>query len=313
MQDILFSLNIVAPLFILVAVGYFLTQIKFWDDNFLKIGNKLCFNVLLPVMLFHNISKSDFFAVFDGKLIIFTLASVTLLFFWGVFLIRFFTKDGGRRAAIVQALFRGNYLLLGVPICASMFGDEGAVVASVSSAFVIPYFNILATILLSIYSRDKVTTVKGVLIKIAKNPLIIGCVLGIVASLVKLPIPETFDKAFTNIKSIATPFALLILGGDFKFRELKSNLKPVVITTLLRLIIVPAAIITAAVFFGFSGVSLGVLIAVYCTPVAVSSYPMTRQMNGDYELAGQLIVSTTFLSMFTIFIFVYGLRLLGLA
>lgn len=313
MQDILFSLNIVAPLFILVAVGYFLTQIKFWDDNFLKIGNKLCFNVLLPVMLFYNIAHSDFFKIFDGKLIVFIISSVTVLFLLGLFLIRFFTKDGGRRAAIVQALFRGNYLLLGVPICASMFGEEGGAVASVASAFVIPYFNILATILLSIYSRDKVTTVKSVLLKIAKNPLIIGCVLGMVASLIRLPIPETIDKALTNIKSLATPFALLILGGDFKFRELHSNLKPVIFTTLMRLIVIPAIIIGTAVLLGFSGVSLGVLIAVYATPVAVSSYPMTRQMNGDYELAGQLIVSTTFCSMFTIFIFVYGLRLLGLA
>ncbi len=313
MQDILFALNIVAPVFMIVALGYFLTQIKVWNGDFLKLANKLCFNVFLPIYLFYNIYKSDFTQVFDIKLIGFIFASVTLIFAIGLILIPLITKDRGRCAAVIQALFRGNYALLGVPICQSMFGDAGGAAAAVASAFVIPYFNILATILLSIYSRDNVTSPKEVFIKILKNPLLIGCVLGMIAALSGIKIPTAFEKALENIKGITTPFSLLVLGGDFKFREFASNLKPVIFTTFGRLVIVPAIVLSAAALLGFSHESLGVLIAVYATPVAVSSYPMTRQMNGDYELAGQLVVSTTFCSMFTIFIFVYALRLAGLA
>lgn len=313
MEDILFSLNTVAPIFILVAAGYFMTRIHLWNGEFLKMANKICFTVFLPVLLFYNIYKSDFSKIFDPKLILFIILAVTVLFLVAMLVIPLFTKDGGRRGAIIQALFRSNYLLLGVPICQSMFGDAGGAAASVAAAFVIPYFNILATFVLSIYSRDQVTTWKSVLLKIAKNPLIIGSMLGILAVAVGLKLPAPIEKTLMDVKGIATPLSLLILGGDFEFRELMSNIAPVILTTLGRLIIVPGIMIPVAVMLGFSGTALGVLISVFCTPVAVSSYVMTRQMHGDYELAGQLVVSTTFFSMFTIFLFVYGLRLAGLA
>ena len=312
MQDILFSLNIVAPVFLVVALGYFLTRIKVWDGDFLKTANKLCFNVFLPIYLFYNIYISDFSKIFDIKLIFFIFVSVTVIFLFGIFVIPLFIKDRGRCAAIIQALFRGNYALLGVPICQSMFGDAGVAAAAVASAFVIPYFNILATILLSIYSRDNKTSVKNVVIKILKNPLLIGCVLGMLSALLKIKLPTAIESAMSNIKGLTTPLSLLVLGGDFKFREFASNIKPVIATTAARLLLVPGIVLAIAAYFGFSHESLGVLIAVYATPVAVSSYPMTRQMNGDYELAGQLVVSTTFCSMFTVFIFVYALKIAGL-
>lgn len=313
MEDILFSLNIVAPIFLMVALGYLLTRLHLWDAEFLKKANKVCFTIFLPVLLFYNIYQSDFSHIFDLRLILFILAAVTVLFLAAMLLIPLFTKDGGRRGAIIQALFRSNYLLLGVPISQSMFGDAGGAAASVAAAFVIPYFNILATLVLSIYSRDKNTSAKDVLLKIIKNPLIIGSVLGMLAVAMHLTLPGPIDRTLRDIKGIATPFSLLILGGDFKFHELASNIKPVIATTIGRLLIVPRIMLPAAVAFGFRGTALGVLISVFCTPVAVSSYVMTRQMHGDYELAGQLVVSTTFFSMFTIFLFVYALRLAGLA
>lgn len=312
MADIIFSFNIVAPIFLLVAIGYFLTRIHVWNEEFLKVANKICFNVFLPVLLFYNIYKSDFSEVFNPKLILFIIVSVTLLFIAGSIIVPMLTKDGGRRGAVIQALFRGNYLLLGVPICQSMYGDAGGAAASVAAAFVIPYFNVLATLVLSIYSRDNVTTWKSVLIKIAKNPLIIGSVLGMLAALSGIKLPAPIEKTLMDMKGLATPFALLILGGDFKLRALASNLMPIITTTFARLLLVPAIMIVSAVLLGFSGASLGVLISVYCTPVAVSSYVMTRQMHGDYELAGQLVVSTTFFSMFSIFIVVYMMRIAGL-
>lgn len=313
MGDILFAFNIVAPIFIMVAAGYFFTQIKLWNAEFLKVGNKVCFTVFLPVLLFYNIYKSNFSDIFNAKLIVFIIAAVTVLFLLAVLFIPLMIKDRARCGVVIQALFRSNYLLLGVPICQSMFGDIGGATASVVAAFVIPYFNILATIVLSIFNKERITSVRVVIKKILLNPLIIGSVLGIVAVAIGLKLPGPIDTTLRDVKEIATPLALLLLGGDFKFHELFSNLGAVIWSTIGRLIIVPAIMLPIAIWLGFSGVSIGVLVSIFCTPVAVSSYVMTRQMKGDYVLAGQLVVSTTFCSMFTIFGFIYILRILGLA
>ncbi|MEG2570760.1 MAG: AEC family transporter [Clostridia bacterium] len=313
MSDVLFSFNAVAPIFILVALGFLLTKLKVWNDDFLKLANRVCFTVFLPVMLFYNIYKSDFSRVWSPRLIGFIIIAVTVLFAISCLIVPRFTKDGGRRGAIIQALFRGNYLLLGVPICQSMFGDAGGAAAAVAAAFIIPYFNILATVVLSIYSRDTKISLRAVILKIIKNPLIIASVLGMLAVAVGLSLPTVIDTVLLDIRGIGTPLSLLILGGDFKLRELRGNLKPIIATSAARLILVPAVMLTAAYALGFRGVELGVLVSVFGTPVAVSSYVMTHEMRGDYVLAGQLIVATTFGAMFTTFLFVYALRAFGLA
>ena len=69
-EDLLFSCNVVLPIFFLILLGYVLTRIHLWNENFLKIANDLCFKCLLPVLLFYNVAVANIFEVFNGKLIL---------------------------------------------------------------------------------------------------------------------------------------------------------------------------------------------------------------------------------------------------
>ena len=63
---------------------------------------------------------------------------------------------------------------------------------------------------------------------------------------------------------------------------------------------------------GFDKLEMAILIAVFATPNAVSSYAMARNYEADYELSGEIITLGTLLSIITMFIFITVMKSLHL-
>lgn len=100
---------------------------------------------------------------------------------------------------------------------------------------------------------------------------------------------------------MTSPLALFVLGGTLHFSEVRANLKYLVPSLSMKLVVVPAVMVAIAYALGLRGVELFILLAMYATPVATSSYPMAQNMGGDGELAGQFVVISTVVSVVTIF------------
>jgi hypothetical protein len=196
-----------------------------------------------------------------------------------------------------------------------MFGVQGSLMASVVAAIYVPIINILATVVLFIYSDNENKSIKNVFKEVMLNPLVIGGILGLILSYARARIgfdlPYFINKSLVDIKAIASPFAFIILGADLKFKSILGNMKFVLIGTFGKLVVIPGVFLTLAYLLGFSGVDFAILLAVFATPNAVSSYPMAIQYNADSKLAGELVISSTIFSMFTLFVFIYISRLIG--
>lgn len=147
---------------------------------------------------------------------------------------------------------------------------------------------------------------------VVKNPLIIASFLGMLFSIFQIPLPLFLSRAVGDIGQIATPFALLLLGGQFDWKRLKGNLSLASVATALRLVVVPAIFVALGVWLGFRGEELGAILIVFCAPTAISSYVMAQNMGSDDVLAGQLVLTTTLFSSVTIFLWVMVLRALQL-
>ena len=172
MGDLLFAVNATAPIVIMVAIGYFLKKIGMLEENVARALNKLVFRLFLPVMLFLNIYKIESFSDLDFGFVWYAVLLTVLLFGIASAAVVLFTRDNAKRGALLQSVFRGNYALVGIPLATSLFGEEGAIAASLLSAFIIPVFNVLAVVGLCIFSSDKKPSVKKILLGIIKNPLI---------------------------------------------------------------------------------------------------------------------------------------------
>ena len=315
LTDLLFSANVVVPIFLLIMLGYVLTRLKVWDAHFLKIANNVCFKVLLPVLLFYNVASANIFEIFDGKLILYVCLCACVICGLLFFVVPLFIKDNKRRGVMIQGTFRSNFLLFGVPLGLSIGGAKGAVLAAVVASFYVPVINMLSVISLYVFSDAEGKSLKSALLGIVKNPLIIGGVSGLLFSLVRnyigFEIPVMLDTTLSNIKSTATPLAFLVLGGDLKFDNMLRNIKTSFFSVLGKIVIIPAVMLPVSALLGFDKLPMAILIAVFSTPNAVSSYAMARSYEADYELAGEIITLGTLFSILTIFVFVTVSKSLG--
>ena len=313
--DLIFSANVVVPIFLLIILGYFLTRIKLWDENFLKVANQVCFKCLLPVLLFYNVATANIFEVFNLKLIIYVCLCACLLCGVLFFIVPLFVKDNKRRGVIIQGTFRSNFLLFGVPLGLSIGGNEGAILAAVVASFYVPVINMLSVISLYVFSESESKNLKSAILGIVKNPLIIGGVSGLIFSLIRnsigFEIPTMLDMTLFNIKSAATPIAFMVLGGDLKFGNMLKNVKVSLYSVIGKVVLIPAVMLILSSLLGFNKLEMAILIAVFATPNAVSSYAMARNYEADYELAGEIITLGTMLSVFTMFVFITIGKTLG--
>ena len=327
MQSLLFALNAVAPIVLMVAIGYFLKRYGFMTESFAKTANKLVFRVFLPCMLFLNVYKIQDLGGMDFSYVVYVLLATVFIFLIAIPATLSVTKDPRRRGALLQSVFRSNYALVGIPVAQSLFGDDGVAVATLLSAIIIPAFNVLAVFSLSMFhGKGQKPSLTRILLNIVKNPLIQSIAFGLIA----LGIRGIFERMgvsfrLTDLKpvytvlgylsNLATPMALLVLGAQFEFSAIRSLRKEILFGTLMRNVAVPLLGIGGAyLLFSsvFNGAHFAAFVAVFCTPVAVSSVPMAQEMDSDATLAGQLVVWTTLVSSISVFIASFLLRLAGI-
>jgi predicted permease len=323
MEAFIFALNAILPIILLVALGYILKKIGLLDIEMAKKLNKLVFRVFLPAMLFLNVYGIDSSMKIGFGYIIFGCSAAVLTFGFALISVPLINKRNDVRATLAQASFRSNYALIGIPLAASLFGAEGAAVASLLSAFSIPIFNILAVLCFSAFSGAGKPSIKKIALGIAKNPLIISIALGGAILLVKaLFLRAGIDfrienappiyKTLTYLSSVATPIALISLGAQFEFSDVREFRREIIFGVSVRTLIVPTVFLGAAYLMGcFSGAHFAAFVALFATPIAVSSVPMAQELGGESRLAGQLVVWTTILSSVTIFAFSFILKLIG--
>ena len=322
MDSFIFALNAVSPIVLMVAIGYFLKRTGIVNGTVSKAVNKIVFKLLLPSTLFLNIYKIESLAHMDFGYIWFAVITVLIVFAVGIPLCCFITKQHDQRGPILQAIFRSNFALIGLPLATSLFGEEGAMVTTVLSTFAIPLFNILAVISLTVFFGDKVN-VKKIVVGIAKNPLIHSVIIGGICLAIRvLFVSKGIEFRLTDIEPLysvidqfsksATPIALLMLGAEFELSAVPVLKKQIIFGTAMRIFVVPSVALLSAYLLGcFSGAHFAAFVALFGSPVAISSVSMAQEMGSDSKLAGQLIVWTTVMSVFTIFFFSFILKEVG--
>lgn len=325
MNSFLFAVNAVLPIILMVVLGYVLKKIGWMTKSFAEAANKLAFHVFLPVLLFSNVYKISSPGEIELGYILYTLLAVFLIFLISIPLVCLVTKKNDRRGPLLQSTFRSNFAHVGIPLAMSMFGDGGVATASLLSTALIPLFNVLAVISLSLFRKggEKVSIqniVKGIL----KNPLIHGVVLGIVFLLLREGLAAkniSFDlmkvdfiaKPINYLAGIATPLALISLGAEFEFSAAGEMKKEILFGVLFRTVFVPVAALGIALCLGiFRGEHFASFVAAFATPVAIASVPMAQEMDADSSLAGQLVIWSTIASGITVFFYTFFLKIIGI-
>ena len=330
------AFNAVLPILLLILLGYDLKRKGFLTGNFLKVGNKLVFRICLPAMLFINVYDIDSFASIRWDIVVYCVSAILGIFILGLGTAMIGTKVPERKGVLLQCTFRSNFAIIGLPLAGALGGEEAMAVAAIVSAFAIPLFNILGVVALSVFVRNTDLgkhRVRNILLDIVKNPLIIGVMLGLLCLGLRGLQTRVFGDvvislrdhtkflytALSSLKSIASPLALIVLGGQFEFSAVKGLLKEIVTGTVWRIILAPVLGIGGALLLSrYANLltcgpnEIPAMIALFGSPVAVSSAIMAGEMKNDEQLATQLVVWTSLCSIATIFLLVCLLMGMGL-
>jgi len=313
LENLLFSINAVLPIFLVMLFGLLLKRLNIIDPAGAKQMNAVLFNFALPVRLFLDVYASDFFMLWDLRLILFTVGSILLFFFicWGIGILLMPTRQ--MKGAFIQGGYRSNYAIIGIPLVTSIMGYTPPAAAIVTT-FVVPLYNIISVVILTIYSDEQVSTKKIITSSassVAKNPLIIGVLTGIIFSLIRIPIPTVFSNTLFHISDLSTPLALIIIGASMNFAKAKERISPTLLACAIKLILMPVLFLPFAFLFGISNEGIVILFVLYAAPTAISSYVMAYYMGSDEHLAANIVMFTSMMSIFTYTLGVYALRVLG--
>lgn len=315
MDNIIVSFNVIAPVFFLMVLGYFLVNYtSLADGKLTKQANAIVFKIFLPCMLFYNVYQSDIGSEIHSRirLCIWAAGGLLILFVLLCLIVPRIVTQENQQGVVIQGIFRSNYVIFGVAVVQNMYGPKSTTTAAILSAILVPMYNFLAVVVLSIFGEKRENDWKKIILDIIKNPLIISSVLGIIFSLLGIRLPTAVDTTVQDLAKLSTPIAFMILGGDLDFSKVKGNLKTAFVVLTIKLVILPLIMIPMVVMMGYRDADLLSGVLAYQTPVAVSSYIMAQQARADGQLAGQLVVFSSVLSIFTLFVTIFILRTMGL-
>lgn len=313
MENLIFCLNATVPIFILMILGFFFMKIGIFTESFTKTMNSFVFKVALPVLVFQDLSQEDFVAVWDGKYVLFcflaTLLSIALAIGTSYLL-----KDRSMQGEFAQSAYRSSAALLGIGFIQNIYGTSG--MAPLMIIGTVPLYNVMAVLILSFLKPNRgkldkkliLDTLKG----IVTNPIILGIVIGMVWSLLKIPQPLIMEKTVKYVANLATPLGLMALGASFDYKKAFGALKPALCASGMKLILFCMLFLPLAVKIGFTHDKLVAILVMLGSPTTVSSFVMAKNMGHEGTLSSSTVMITTFFSAFTLTIWLYILRVMGL-
>lgn len=310
MENLMISANAVLPMCLVMALGYDTRRLGWLRREEISTINKIAFRIFLPCLLYYNIYCSDLSGSFDPLLMTYAVGGVLLTFGLALGYTLLTEKLPERRGVLIQGMFRSNYVIMGIPVATALLGADQLGTVSILIAIIVPLFNMLAVVVLEVFRGQKPKPLH-ILGQIAKNPLVIGSVLGILTLVAGIRLPHILEQTIQSVSAIASPLQLFLLGAFFQFSGLKTYRRELVTVSIAKLIVSPGLFLGLGALLGFRGVAFVSLIGIFASPTAVNSFTMAQQMGGDAELAGDIVVTTSAASILTMFLWIFLFKSLG--
>ena len=274
MEYFMLAVSVVLPLLIYMLVGTLIKYLRIFEEETFKAVNRMIFRIMIPLAVFFSVYRADLERAVKPGLYAYVWISVVVVFALLYALCRKTKLAPPAAATMVQGMYRSNFVLFGVTIAASLCDGEGTATIAALTAIVVPTFNILAVIMFE-NARGEKAPAGRLLIEIFKNPLVDAGLLGLLAGLFHIRLPDLLAAA------------------------------------LARLVFVPLVTVVTSILLGFRGNDLVAVLAAFASPTAVASTPMAQAMGGDGKLAGEIVAVTSVGCILTIFLWVFVLSGLG--
>ena len=318
LNNLIFCLNAVVPIFLLMLLGMFFMRIGIFDDAFVSKMNSFVFRVALPALVFYDLCSEDFGRVWDLRFVLFcflaTLVSILLCVAISCLL-----RDRRVQGEFIQVSYRSSAAILWVSLVTNLYGTSGMTPLMMLGA--VPLYNAAAVVVLTIFTpeRNKMkrtgmnrAQVRKTAVGIITNPILIGIFAGLLWSVLRLPMGSILDHTVQNLARLATPLGIMAMGASFNLKKALSGIRTAGLGAFIKLIGLGLIFVPLAVTLGFRQDRLVAILIMCCSCSTVSCYVMAREMGHEGTLTSSTVMLTTFFSAFTLTGWLFVLKTLGL-
>lgn len=291
-------LNSLFPVFGLLILGGLLKRWKLTNDVFLKTSDKLIYFIFFPIMLFWKIGSAPNDIGSNGGLYLSAITAVGIVFVLSTIAIKLFRISDFQAGSFSQSCYRFN-TYVGVAIVLNALGDEGIQYFGILIGLVIPVINVLVILILIWHSGIDYSPgqrAKYTLKALISNPLIIGCLAGILYAKTVNTFPVFLDNMFSLMSMITLPLALISIGGALTFQSVKSNFRVSLIASIFKLVILPLIGYALLDYWQVTGIAFKTGMIFFTLPTSTALYVLSAQLNSDTNLASASIGLSTLLS-----------------
>ena len=287
----------VAPVFALILLGFVLNRLDFPSVGFWPASERLTYYVLFPALLISGLSGRSYDSSAIGLSAVLFLS--LCLVAGGISLLRVrVASNGPAFTSVFQGAIRPN-TYVGFSLAAALLGPDWMTLSAVALLTIVPLVNVLCVLTLVRHGGNGGGPGR-ILIELARNPLILSCVVGFALNGFDVALPQIMEDWLVILGKAALPMGLLAVGAALRLEGVAGNIRPVVAASLAHLVALPLAAWTLSIVFGLSPAARNAALIYTGIPVAVSAYILARQMHGDHKLMAVIITVETALSAVTL-------------
>ena len=307
LQDFIICVNAVIPSAIYLLVGIVLKLAHVVTDEEVKRFTHMTFIALYPFMMFDNLYGKSLGDFMNARLVGYVLFLVVFQIACAWIFVCRIEPENRNRGVMIQAIYRSNIVLMGLPVAANIFGKGNVTSVAVVIMIVVPVYNALAVVIFERFRGGHVDAkhlIKGVL----TNPIIVGGLAACVVMLLGINLPSPIYNTIVTLSDSTTPIAMILLGAALNLQGFSEDKAKVAICVVGRLVVSPLIGLAGALLLGLRGVELVAVVVMTATPTALASYAMASSMGGNGKLAGEIVVVSTLVACFTMPIWLFILK-----
>jgi hypothetical protein len=286
-----------APIFVLIALGWLLRERGFPGDAFWPGAERLVYWVLFPPLLLLTTATSDLTGLRTLPIAIALVAAIGLTAALTFLLRGRLGLDGASFTSVFQGAIRNN-TYVGLAGAAALYGEAGLAVMGILVFVVVTLVNVLSVIVL-VSHRGGVMRLGDLLVSVATNPLILACVAGFALNATGLGLFDLASAMLDILGRAALTLGLLCVGAGLELGRLGRNPLALVAANTLKLVVMPVATWGFCRLLGVEGVTAATAVLFTAAPISASSYVLARQLGGDASLMAGLITISTILAAIT--------------
>ena len=300
-------LTSLVPVFLVIGLGFVLKRRGFPGDEIWAPLDQLNYFVLFPALLLHTLATADL-SSFDVWPMAAALATGQLTIIVILVTIQYFRKmNGPEFSSVFQGAVRWN-TFVALAAIASLYGKPGVTMAAVAVAVLVPIANTSCVIALTRYAQNMPIHPLVIGKQLAKNPLLIACVVGIFLNATGIGLTPSLATTAQIIGAASLTLGLLSVGAGLRIGHMIEEKNAVLYTSTLKLLLMPVLMMGACMLFGVEGLPRLVVLICASVPGATSSYVLARQLGGHVEMMASIITGGTILAVITmpLMLWIYG-------